>query len=66
MEPLIQLIIYIVMFAVAGYGLWWVCIKFALPEPVLWICGALLLIVILMFISREIGGGSILFSPVRR
>lgn len=68
MEQLIQLIIYIVIFAVVGYGLWWVCQKFALPQPVVWICGAILLIVILLFVSRQLGvaGGGGPFLPLRR
>ena len=55
MDQLIKLIIYVVLFAVAGYGLWWVCTKFELPKPVLWICGTLLLIIILLFVSKELG-----------
>lgn len=39
-----------------GYGLYWVCVKFQLPQPVMWICGAILLIIILLFVSRELGG----------
>ncbi len=65
MDQLIQLIIYIVIFAVVGYGLWWVCTKFGLPQPVLWICGAILLIIILLFVSRELGGSGQLV-PFRR
>lgn len=65
MDQLIQLIIYIVIFAVIAYGLWWVCVKFALPQPVMWIVGAILLIVLLLFISGQLGhGGS--FLPLRR
>ena len=66
MEQLIQLIIYIVIFAVVGYGLWWVCTKFALPQPVLWICGAILLIIILLFLSRQLGVGAGLAWPAKR
>ena len=66
MEQLIQLIVYIVIFAVVGYGLWWVCTKFALPQPVLWICGAILLIIILLFLSRQLGIGAGLVWPARR
>lgn len=57
MEQLIQLIIYLVIFAIIGYGLFWVCTKFGLPQPVLWICGAILLIIILLFASRFVGPG---------
>lgn len=52
---LIALIIWIVIFAIAAYGLYWVCQKFAMPQPVLWLCGALLLIVILLFLARQTG-----------
>jgi hypothetical protein len=65
MDQLIQLIIYVVIFAIVGYGLWWVCVKFSLPQPVLWICGAILLIVILLFVSRELGGGAALLPSHR-
>ena len=57
MDQLIQLLIYIVIFAIIGYGLWWVCQKFSLPEPIVWICGAVLLIIILLFAQRELAGG---------
>ena len=66
MEQLSQLIVYIVIFAVVGYGLWWVCTKFALPQPVLWICGAILLIIILLFLSRQLGVGAGLAWPAKR
>ena len=56
MDQLIVLILYVVLFAIVGCGLWWVCTKFRLPEPVLWICGVGLLIVILLFVSH-IGAG---------
>lgn len=57
MDALIQLIIYIVIFAIVSYGLLWICDHFGLPQPVKWICGALLLIIVLLFLSRELGSG---------
>jgi hypothetical protein len=54
-DSLIQLVIYIVLFACAAYGLWWVCVKFGMPRPVLWIVGAVLLIVLLLFVARQFG-----------
>ncbi len=57
MEQLIQLIVYLVIFAIVAYGLYWVCVKFGLPQPVMWICGALLLIIILLFVSGQLGSG---------
>ncbi len=58
MDQLIQFLIYIVIFAIAAYGLYWICTHF-FPNfpPALWICGAVLLIVVLLFISRGLGGG---------
>ena len=57
MQLLINLLIYIVIFAIVAYGLYWVCTKFGLPQPVLWIVGAILLIIILIFVANELGGG---------
>lgn len=62
-QQLIQILIYVVIFAIIGYGLWWVCTKFGLPQPVLWICGAILLIIILIFATHQLGGGSTGFFP---
>lgn len=65
---IIQIIIYIVVFCIVAYGMKWVCTNFGLPAPVLWICGALLLIVLLLFVSGEIGNGGGLpgiFHPAR-
>lgn len=64
MDQLIQILIYVVLFAIAAYGLWWVCEKFTLPQPILWICGAILVIVILFFVARQLGAPVNLF-PVR-
>jgi hypothetical protein len=58
MEQLIQLLIYIVIFAIVAAGLYYVCKKFELPQPVLWICGAVLLIIVLIFIAGQVGAGS--------
>lgn len=64
MQQLIQLLVYVVAFAIAAYGLYWVCTKFALPQPVMWICGAILLIIILVFLSGQIGmGGNVAIFP---
>lgn len=62
MESLISLLVVIVIFAVAAYGLWWVCMKFALPQPVLWIVGVILLIFLLYFIAGQVGMGGHSFS----
>lgn len=59
MTELIHLIIAVVIFAVVAYGAWWICQKFGLPQPVLWIVGAVLLIVLLLFLSRQLGVAAI-------
>lgn len=62
MNTLITLLIYVIVFGIVGYGLWWVCTKFALPQPVMWIVGAILLIFLLVFLGQQIGGGSFHFG----
>jgi phosphate starvation-inducible membrane PsiE len=57
MQQLIQLIIYVVIFAIVAYGLFWICQKFQLPQPVMWICGAILLIIVLIFVANQLGAG---------
>ncbi len=54
-DQVIQLLIYVLMFAIAAYGLYWVCVKSKLPDPAFWICGVVLLIVILLFVSGRLG-----------
>ena len=66
MEQLIQFLIYLVIFCVVAYGLYWVCVKFQLPQPVMWICGAILLIILLLFVASQIGGAGVSFLPLRR
>jgi phosphate starvation-inducible membrane PsiE len=64
--PLISLLIYIVIFAIVAYGLYWICVKFQLPQPVMWICGALLLIVLLLFLANQLGVSGSVNLPTRR
>jgi len=65
-SSLIVLLVDILVFAILAYGLYWVCVHFfpTFP-PALWICGAILLIVLLLFISGQIGGGPVLW-PLRK
>lgn len=58
MTELISIIIWIVVFCIVAYGLKWVCSSFGLPQPVLWICGAILLIILLLFVAGQFGGTS--------
>lgn len=64
MDQLIQLLIAVVIFAIVAYGLWWVCTKFGMPQPVLWIVGAILLIFLLYFVAGQVGHTQLL--PLRR
>lgn len=51
---LIALIVWIVVFCLAAYGMFWVCQKFSLPRPVWYVCGAVLLLVLVVFLLRQI------------
>lgn len=55
MASLITLLIYVLIFAIVAYGLYWVCTHFGLPQPVLWITGVILLIILLLFIAGQLG-----------
>jgi len=55
----IWIIICIVVFCIVAYGMKWICASFGLPQPVLWICGALLLIILLLFVAAQIPGSGI-------
>ncbi len=61
MQQLIGLWVWIVIFAIVAWGLYAICKKFELPQPVLWICGAVLLIIILIFVGGQVGTGGISF-----
>ena len=64
-DQIIALVIYVIVFSLVAYGLLWVCNNFGLPAPVKWICGALLLIILLLFISRYVGVGALSLPPRR-
>ena len=57
MQNLIHLLIYAIIFAIVAYGLKWVCDNFGMPPPVLWICGGVLLIVLLLFAAGQLHVG---------
>lgn len=58
MELLITVLIYIIIFAILAFGLAWICAKF-FPEfpPARWICGGVLLIILLLAIAHQFPGG---------
>ena len=51
----LNLLISVVIFAVVAYGVWWVCVRFGMPAPVLWLCGVVLLVVLILFLARQFG-----------
>lgn len=59
-NQVIQLIIDVLVFACIAAGLYWICKKFELPQIVLWICGGLLLILVLLFASGQLGSSPLL------
>jgi len=56
MDAAINLIIWVIIFAIAGWGMYTTCKKYEMPQPVLWICGAILLIAIIIFLGRSVEG----------
>lgn len=48
---MINLIVLIIIFACIAYGIWWVCHSFNMPQPVLWICGLILLLILFGFLT---------------
>jgi hypothetical protein len=51
---LIEVLVYVLFFALVAFGMYWVCTHFfpTFP-PALWICGVVLLIMILLFVSGQ-------------
>jgi hypothetical protein len=45
----------ILIFGVAVYGVWWVCVRFQMPRVVFWVVGAILLLLLLTWISTRLG-----------
>lgn len=63
MQPIIQLLIWVLVFAGIGYLGFWVCDKAGFPPPVRWIWGGVMLIVLLLYVSGGIAGP--VFPPLR-
>ncbi len=57
MDAAINLIIWVLLFAIAGWGMYTACKKFELPQPFLWVCGTVLLIAVLVFLAKVVNGG---------
>jgi hypothetical protein len=65
-QPLISLLIAILIFGTIAWVMWIICVKF-FPEfpPARWICGVVLLIILLLYISGQLGSGPAL-GPLHR
>lgn len=63
-ETLIELLIAVLIFGIIALGLDWVCRKF-FPEfpPIRWICGAICLIILLVWALHYVGAGP---APMHR
>jgi len=59
-DQVVMLIIYALLFAIVVWGLNWIIVTYALPTPVKWIVGGLLLVILLLFLAHHlgVGGGS--------
>jgi Kef-type K+ transport system membrane component KefB len=58
MEQAISLVITLGIFALVVWGISWVCARFGMPPPVLWICGGLVLIIMLYYLAHLVSGGA--------
>ena len=65
MQLLISLLIWAIVFGIIAFALVWVCDKFGLPQPVKWICGAILLVILLVFVAGQVGDVSPVFPRLR-
>jgi hypothetical protein len=62
-DQIIVLIVYIILFAIVAWGLNWVVVSYNLPQPIRWLVGGLLLVILLLFLAHHlgVGGGSRIF-----
>jgi hypothetical protein len=60
MQLLIAVLVGIVIFAILAFGMKWICDTFfAGFRPAYWICGVVLLIVLLIAVSTMFSGGTL-------
>jgi hypothetical protein len=55
MDQLISLLVMVIIFGIIGYGLWLLCTKFSMPQPVFWLVGAILILILLGFLLDRTG-----------
>lgn len=54
MDPLFSILLVVVVFALLAYGAYWICTKFQMPRPVMWFCGAVLLLIIFLWATGRL------------
>jgi hypothetical protein len=65
MQLLIFVLIAIVVFAILAFGMKWVCDTFFPTfRPAYWICGVILLIVLLVTVNSVFSGGAYVGAPL--
>lgn len=65
MHPLVSLLIAVLIFCIAAFGILWICRSFELPAPVKWVAGVILLLILLIWITDSFGGGVGVFPANR-
>lgn len=55
MDPLFQALVIVVLFAVAACGLYFLCVKFKMPDPIFWLVGAILILLVLAVLLDKTG-----------
>lgn len=64
MQLLITVLIGIVIFAILAFGMKWICDTFFPAfRPAYWICGVVLLIILLIAVSNVFGGAAPVVTP---
>lgn len=67
MQQLITVLVFMVVFAILAFGMKWICDSF-FPgfQPAYWICGIILLIVLLVAVNAAFGGAGTFVLPWHR
>ena len=52
---MIGILIAVLLLCIAAWGMYKICTMFQLPPPAFWICGAILLIIIICWLSGQLG-----------
>jgi hypothetical protein len=61
---LISLLVLVIIFVAVVWGGFYICDRSGFPVPVRWIWGAICLVVLLVFLLNQVGGGTALHRPL--